>query len=264
MRRARALIGVVFAVATSCTYADQAGPYRPPGIEDHEIRSGEEIYKRDCAFCHGTRGAGTDSGPDLISERNGPALTDFMLRTGRMPIDEPDDPIVGGRPHLDEREIEAVVDYVSSFGGEGPAVPDPHPERGDVSQGMRFYQDSCAACHSTTGIGGTLTEGAQSDLSGAVARRSGVAVPSVLGSTPLEIAEAIRTGPGTMPPFSEETFDDAEVDAIVAYIEHMKDEDVDRGGASIGRIGPVAEGAVALLVGLVALVLFTRWIGSTR
>ena len=55
--------------------------------------------------------------------------------------------------------------------------------------------------------------------------------------------------------------DEQEVNAIARYVRYLQSPD-DEGGAPIGRIGPVAEGAVALAVGLAALLLAIRWIGT--
>ena len=66
-----------------------------------------------------------------------------------------------------------------------------------------------------------------------------------------------------MPVFNEDVFDHEDLEAIVAYVEYLKNPD-DRGGAGIGRIGPVAEGAIGWLVGLGLLFVFIRWIGTKR
>jgi ubiquinol-cytochrome c reductase cytochrome c subunit len=42
----------------------------------------------------------------------------------------------------------------------------------------------------------------------------------------------------------------------------MTSEDRRRGGGNLGGLGPVTEGAVAWIVGLGILLLFTRWIGT--
>ncbi len=93
----------------------------------------------------------------------------------------------------------------------------------------------------------------------------GLIAPSVLESTPRETAEAMRLGgaglfTGNMPRFDPENFDDHDVNSIIAYIERLPRED--RGGFSLGRIGPVAEGFVAWAVGILALLLVIRWIGT--
>ena len=49
--------------------------------------SGRAIYLQSCAACHGQQGQGTVDGPSLQS--SGAAAADFMLRTGRMPLNRP-------------------------------------------------------------------------------------------------------------------------------------------------------------------------------
>jgi ubiquinol-cytochrome c reductase cytochrome c subunit len=264
--KARGLVlGAIVAgtLLSSCSYfEDRTTPFRPPPVaEPAGPDRGRTIYLRDCAWCHGSRGEGTASGPDLVSGTNGAAFTDFMLSTGRMPIAVPDERIRRREPIYEPDEIDDVVDYVASLGGPGPDVPEVDPAGGDIGLGAELYQENCAACHSTTGIGGALTAGdyteAQAELSG----NSGLVAPSLRSSSPVEIAEAMLVGPGTMPVFTEETFGPDEVDAIVRYVVYLQDAE-DRGGADIGKIGPVAEGAVAWIIGLGALLLLCRWIGT--
>ena len=64
-----------------------------------------------------------------------------------------------------------------------------------------------------------------------------------------------------MPVFSEGTFDDEQLSALVAYTAELKDAP-DRGGLPLGRVGPVTEGAVGWAVGVILLLLFARWIGT--
>lgn len=250
-------------VSMACTYASDPPPYRPRPFVEAELgaKTGAELYARDCAWCHGDRGEGTDRGPDVISDPNGPAFTDFMLRTGRMPIDSPDRPVRRAPPAYTDEEIRMLVEHVTSLGGDGPDIPHPDPDSGDLEEGAELYLENCAACHSTTGAGGTLAEG-QRPPEG-IAPGPGFVVPGVGGSTPEGIAEAMLVGPGTMPVFGEETFTEREVDSIVRYVLYL-DRPRDRGGAAIGRIGPVAEGAVAWVVSLGALIVVVRWIGTRR
>ena len=248
-------------VTAACTYltGGESQPYRLPGVASPAAGAdaGAVLYGQDCAWCHGPEGEGTTRGPDLNGELDGAAYTDFMLRTGRMPLDDPDTPSSGGPPRYDDRQIAAIVAYVESFGGTGPAVPSPDPDAGDLVLGQGDYQANCAACHSTTGIGGALT--------------SGQIAPSLDDVTPREIAEAMLVGPGcpvrdrtcgpgsgAMPRFD---FSPKEVDSIVRYVQTFRQPD-DAGGFPIGWVGPVAEGAVALLIGLGLLIVVVRWIGT--
>ena len=66
-----------------------------------------------------------------------------------------------------------------------------------------------------------------------------------------------------MPAFGPGVLNADGLDAIGRYVEYLKSPD-DRGGAPIGRIGPVAEGAVGWVLGLGSLVLFIRWVGTKR
>jgi len=246
-------------ILAGCEYA--SGDLTPPtraARGDLAPASGEELYRADCAWCHGADGAGTGRGPDLDGELDGGAYTHFMLSTGRMPIAAVDQRTDRREPAYDSTELEALVEHVVGFGGTGPAVPMVDPGRGEVATGALLYAENCAACHSTTGVGGALT--------------SGQIAPSLQRSTPVQIAEAMLVGPGcragdpdcgpgdgAMPVFDD--FSDHEVDSIAAYVRFLQSGG-DHGGLGLGRIGPVTEGAVALLIGLGALLGLIRWIGT--
>lgn len=247
----------------ACGYfGRRAEPYRPPALAEAPAPdTGRELYMRDCAWCHGSRGEGTTRAPDLVSGTDGPASVDFMLTTGRMPIEDPTDPALRGDPIYSPEEVAKIVAFIETFDPPGPEVPDVDPQDGDLALGGELYQENCAACHATSGIGAALTTGRTGETQGAVARRSGVLAPSVLDSTPRQIAEAMAVGPGTMPVFGGRTFSEEEVDSIVRYVLYLQDPD-DRGGLPIGRTGPVAEGAIGWIVGFGVLVLFVRWIGT--
>jgi len=257
------VVVAVSTLLTSCYSRPEDQVYRPPGVAAaDDARSGEELYLRDCAWCHGRTGEGTERGPDVVDGTNGPAFVDFVLSTGRMPLQKPDQRMMRGDPAYSEQEIEAIVAFVESLGAEGPDIPELALEDAELSHGLVLYQENCAACHSTTGIGGALTEGTRTTAERGPGRRR-IVIPPVTAATPLEIAEAIRVGPGTMPVFNEDVIDQDDLNAIVAYSEYLKNPD-DRGGAGLGRIGPVVEGAVGWIVGLGLLLIFIRWIGTKR
>ncbi len=265
---ALAAIAVSVAVVAGCRYLDQdVAPYRPPAyyrlpgiapeIEGEE--AGRALYLRDCAFCHGNRAEGTENGPPLDQGTNGAALTDFMLRTGRMPIDHPGAPSRHAEPVYTTGQIRALVGYVvRAFKPPGPAIPAVEPAAGDLAAGQPLYEQYCAACHAPTGIGGAmLTQRGRSTRGGT----TGVLIPGFEHSDAVEVAEAVRTGPGTMPVFGPELVTDEELNSLVRYTLYLKEPE-DAGGAPIGHVGPVAEGAVGWALGLGLLVLFLRWIGT--
>jgi ubiquinol-cytochrome c reductase cytochrome c subunit len=87
------------------------------------------------------------------------------------------------------------------------------------------------------------------------------AAPPTTHATPTQIVEAIRTGPGAMPRFGTAALSDREVNDVTAYVRYL-DHPIDRGGDPLGRMGPLAEGAAALVIGLGSLTLASRWIGT--
>ncbi|HEX9235631.1 MAG TPA: c-type cytochrome [Actinomycetota bacterium] len=211
---------------------------------------GRYLYLRDCAWCHGSQGEGSNSGPPLIGV--GAASADFMLSTGRMPIPAPKQRPVRAQVPYTRGQVEQLVSYVASFGS-GPAIPAVDPSRGSLSQGADLYQANCAACHSATGAGGALT--------------NGLTAPSLRLSTTVQVAEAIRIGgaglrSGNMPKFGVDALSDQQVDSIVRYVQYLR-RPQDRGGLSLGHFGPIPEGAATWMIGLLALMLIIRWIGTS-
>lgn len=262
MKRFLTAVFALVATIGSCTYIGQTKRYDPPGIQAVGTPdTGQQWFQRNCAWCHGDRGQGTPNGPSLLAGQNGPALTDFVLQTGRMPIQDPGDRVERKPPAYSQETIRKIVAYVSTLGATGPGIPTPDPAAGDLALGLALYQENCAACHSSTGIGGTLAE-SRSTVPGTVGRRSSAEIPSVLRSTAVEIVEAMRTGPGTMPVFDAKTVTNEEADSIARYVLSLRDAN-QRGGGDLGRVGPVTEGAVAWIVGIGALLLLARWIGKT-
>jgi ubiquinol-cytochrome c reductase cytochrome c subunit len=210
------------------------------------VAAGEDLYLRSCVSCHGVGGVGTDQYPKLLGV--GAASADFYLRTGRMPLAYPSAQPPQKAPAFDDEQIRQLVAYVASL-GDGPPVPDVDPDRGDLSLGSELFLANCAACHNSAGVGGALSQGAHA--------------PPLLEVDPTQIAEAMRVGPGNMPVFGPDTFDDHEVDSIVRYVRYLQKPE-HPGGLMIGRVGPVPEGFVAWLVGLGVLVLIIRWITRER
>ncbi len=205
---------------------------------------GRELYQRDCAVCHGTAGDGTYRGPDITA--SGAGGVDFVLSTGRMPIEEPSDPTSRSEPSYSPEEIEAIVSYVEANFVDGPPVPDVDVTGADLSEGGILYRLNCASCHQAAGAGGALAYG--------------TIAPELGEATPVEVVGAMRLGPGRMPVFDDEAFDEAEAAAIAAYVEEL-DEPRDRGGFDLGHFGPVPEGLVAWVFGLGTMVLVIRWLG---
>jgi ubiquinol-cytochrome c reductase cytochrome c subunit len=196
------------------------------------VARGHALFEASCASCHGAGGIGTDEGPPLVGV--GAASADFQLTTGRMPLANPKGQPLRKPRAFNPVEIKALVAYVASL-GPGPPIPRVDEQAGSLSEGGTLFRLNCAACHSSAGIGGALSYGSDA--------------PSLHGATAIQIAEAMRTGPGQMPVFGRDTFSNHQVDSITKYVRYLQDPD-DPGGFSLGRIGPITEGMVALLIGI--------------
>jgi ubiquinol-cytochrome c reductase cytochrome c subunit len=219
--------------------------YAEPVAQPSPVNAGQTLYLRDCAFCHGSRGEGTPVAPPVRD--SGAMAADFYLSTGRMPEARPIDDPPRRPPAYDRQQIDQLVAYVASL-GQGPPIPTVNPAAGDLGEGAELYALNCAACHSSAGIGGALTQGKEA--------------PSILTATPTEIAEALRLGgTGNMPVFGSDVFDQRQLDSLVRYVRTLQHPQ-DRGGLPLGHIGPIAEGFIAWAVGLLLLVVFVRWTGT--
>jgi ubiquinol-cytochrome c reductase cytochrome c subunit len=206
------------------------------------VTRGRRLFRTGCSSCHGADGDGTDIAPSLVGV--GAAAADFQLSTGRMPDTDPDAEPESKPPAYDPDEIDALVAYVASL-GPGPPIPDVHDPPGDLTEGGELFLLNCAACHSAGANGGALSSGRNA--------------PTLHGATSVQIAEAMRTGPGEMPRFGSDTLSDGQVNSIVEYVRYLRDPE-DPGGFSLGRVGPITEGLVALLFGLVVLAFVCHWI----
>ena len=229
---AAVLVGVPLAVGRSLGASSTAGGEPPPV---------EQVFLRDCATCHGAHLEGTDDGPALTAA--GPALLDYELSTGRMPLPDPDAEVVRRHPAYDRNTMDALIEHIVALGATGEAVPHLDLAGADVARGGEQFRANCAACHQAAGQGGALRYGE---------------APALHASTPLQVAEATRTGPGTMPVFPAAGLTDADLSAIARYVQELQHAE-DPGGQPLWHLGPLAEGLVAfvvvvLLAGALALI----------
>jgi ubiquinol-cytochrome c reductase cytochrome c subunit len=255
-----AVVVGIAAMAALILSRDALAASRRSGPSRTQIR---RLFLSDCAVCHGSSGQGTARGVSLKGV--GRASIDYELTTGRMPLvaagrsDQPGRPIqplpddaLGDPEEVPRRHhpayspatIRALVDYVSQLtGGGGPDIP--VLRGGDVAAGGVAFRLQCAACHAWAGDGGALLH-----------REA----PSLQSATPTQIAEAVRVGPGQMPAFGTAALDDRQLDSVVGYVLYLRQPN-DRGGEPLWHLGPVVEGAVALL-SIGGLLVLTNWIGD--
>ena len=258
---------LLLCAGAACTHQDP-GPYRAalPAVPAGQaaapsVDAGRVLYLRDCAWCHGAAAEGSPRAPDLRSGTKGPADVDFVLRTRRMPLRRPEDPMRRGAATTvySAADRAAIVAYLATLGQAGPPIPQLASNPPPLAHGAEQYLANCAACHSSTGIGGTLSAAQRGSESASAPPET--YAPPVTFSSSIEVAEAIRVGPGTMPVFGPKTLSADDVDAIAAYVQYLRSPS-DRGGIAAGHVGPVSEGAVGWLIGLGLLIGVSRWIGT--
>jgi ubiquinol-cytochrome c reductase cytochrome c subunit len=231
--------------ASAAPVARQTPTSAPSGSNAADIAGGRQLYEIACTTCHGTDGEGVeDRGPSLIGV--GAASADFYLSTGRMPLDRPRAQAERKRVAYTPVQIRQLVAYVASL-GPGPAIPRIPASAGNLAEGNRLYANNCPPSNGPSGAVGALGHA--------------VYAPPLNRSTPVQVAEAVRIGPGAMPVFGPETLDDEQLASVVRYVEYLRDPD-DRGGFGLGHLGPIPEGFVAWVVGLGAMLIAVRWIGT--
>jgi quinol---cytochrome-c reductase cytochrome c subunit len=240
----RVAVGLLFA---AFGVSMLAGAARGQDADPELARRGRDLFVASCAICHGDSGRGGEDGPPLHDAS--PALVDFLLRTGRMPLPNPDARMVRRQPLLDDDERAALVAFVRTIAADEPDIPSVDSEAGDVQRGRDVFEVNCAACHSASGRGIAVS---QNDIA-----------PALSVASPIEIAEAVRSGPGVMPRFPADVIGQQDLDSVVRYVEYLREREAPA-GIAFGRSGPVTEGFVAWAVGLVSLVLAAYLLGEHR
>jgi ubiquinol-cytochrome c reductase cytochrome c subunit len=209
------------------------------------VQRGQLLYQEQCQTCHEPDGTGQPQKGVPSLHGVGAAAVDFYLSTGRMPEATLLRQAPRQRPTVGPADRAALIAYVTTTWPGGPAIPT-FPLTGDLVDGGVVFRGNCAACHGVVGAGAALAHGAYA--------------PTLHKATALQVAEAVRVGPGNMPVFDAATLSDAQVSDVVAYVEYLHHPD-DRGGAGLGWVGPIAEGFVGLAIGLLAIVAIAVWIG---
>lgn len=163
--------------------------------------AGEQIYRQQCAICHGINRAGSPpTFPSLvgIEDRLGQAKVTAAIHngTGRMP----------SFPNLDEAKVTALLGYLRTPAApaadkEMTAAPAAEATSADAA-GAQVYAKRCAVCHGDhqqglppvfpmlTGIGSRMTDA--------------------------QVRAIIRHGKGKMPPVSD--ISDAEIDELLHFL----------------------------------------------
>lgn len=221
----------------------------PPQIERARTplaEQGRTLFVQGCASCHGYNARGTVRAPSLYGV--GPGPPDWYLRSGRMPLANPNDYPARTKPAYDEGQIRALVSYVGSLGHGGVPIPAVDTSKGNLAEGLRIFTQNCAGCHQVIAQGGIATPN--------------VVAPPLGEASATQVGEVIRFGPYLMPAFSHKQISDAQVDSLARYVLYASRDPQDKGGWGIGHIGPIPEGMVAWLLAGLSLLIVIRLIGE--
>lgn len=281
---ALALFGVGYAAMAPT--ADEARAQtlaaEAPDPDDVDIAEGRTIFDQTCASCHGQDGSGGPNGPDL--RESGSASVNFQVSTGRMPSMDPDSQMPRRAMVMSEEELSNLLAYYDAEIRDGEAgadvpyeVPGKEPQREDfedeasyeealetyeaeydsymegaedTDMGMKLYLTNCAHCHSWSGGGGALTDGRWA--------------PEIHDATPREIYEAMVSGPGAMPMFSDGVIEPEEKQELISYVKTLQAEPDAGGIFALDRVGQVAEGFIGWTVGLSLIVACAIWITAKQ
>jgi len=264
MRRSRwaAIIAIVVALAAiGLTYTligttSQASAAQTEEPTSAMVEEGRQLFVEGCSSCHGLNAEGIDGatvnnggngGPSLIGV--GAAAVDFQVSTGRMPLAGPEAQAPAKTPQYTPEETAALAAYIASL-APGPAIPSEEQldyEGADLAEGGELFRTNCSQCHNFAGRGGALSDGAYA--------------PSLMDATPLQMYEAMLTGPQQMPVFGEGTLTPEDKQAIIKYIEEVKTAP-NPGGHDLGSLGPVTEGVFLWTAGLGLVIAVAVWIGA--
>ena len=210
------------------------------------IKPGQALFAANCSSCHGSEANGKAGvAPNL--QGLGAGTVDFWVSTGRMPLANTSVQAIRKPPRFDRIQTLEIAAFVQSLTpGQGTQVPLVRTAGADLENGNTLFTLNCAACHTISGAGDALAEGAS----------------SLHLATPTQVVEAIRSGPGNMPHFGPGNITNTEARDIAAYVTGVLQHPNDAGGVGLGGIGPVGEGFVGLLIGVGLLMLVCFWIGD--
>lgn len=238
------LLALLVTGAVYAAFSPSAASADAPSQSDIEM--GHDLFRANCATCHGAQAEGRGNVPSLIGV--GAAAVDFQVSTGRMPMQATNPQALAKPPQFTEDQIAQLAAYVASL-APGPAIPtgdQVDPAQGDPATGMSLFRTNCAMCHGAIGKGGALTEGKFA--------------PSLGQTTPTQIYEAMISGPSNMPMFSDANLSPEEKRDIIAFLDEQNKGSA--GGAELGGVGPVSEGLWAWVVGMGLLIGCAVWIGA--
>src|SRR5450759_555327 len=167
------------------------------------IAPGQALFDASCASCHGADAAGTSRAPNL--QGLGAGTVDFWVSSGRMPLAISSVQAAQKPSRFNRSQTLQIAAFVQSRApGTGMPVPIVNLSAANLEAGGSRCSLNGAASHATTSAGDALAEGSFA--------------PTLHRAPPTQTIEAIRSGPGNMPRFSEGNLTPTEVHDIAAYV----------------------------------------------
>ncbi len=234
--------------ARRTTTSSVSGPIVP--IDTHpsasQLANGKTLFDDNCSTCHGSEGQGSDRAPNLRGL--GPGIPYLWVSSGWMPLANPTAEPITKPPLFSRSQIVDIAEYVGSFEPGGQPIWAVNLSHTSESAGLSLFALNCAPCHTITGAGDAISDGQFA--------------PSLHGVTATQIAEAMRQGPGNMPPFAVTQISNAQLANLADYVTRVIQHPQNPGGVGLGGVGPVAEGFIGLFLGVGGCIVAALWIGE--
>ena len=224
-------IAITFAVACLTTMVRAQEHTHTAASASSEIKnklSGKALFKKNCAVCHGSEGAGGVGIPLNMH--------DFLMTSSNRYLSQT---IKLGRPGrimpafstLTDVQIQSIIQYIRSWKPE-INIPEYSQEliSGDIKKGQMLYNSVCINCHREKGIGGKGTGVTFSRPRDAEIIAPAIGNPAFLASASDQmIKHIIMTGRETTPMVSAMSMglEETDVDHVVAYLRSLESSAAD-------------------------------------
>lgn len=212
---------VFFIIAISSISAMAYAAEQAEEISEN-IRSGQDLFHKHCAVCHGSEGAGGVGIPLNMDDFLSTSSDSYLHKTIRL-----------GRPGrimpafntFSEQQVDDIIHYIRSW---KPNIKAPiystEPIDGDVKKGLAVYDAACSNCHREQGIGAEGT-----GVTFSRPRDEEILAPAIgnsafLASAPDQmIKQIIMTGRESTPMDSAASMgiDEQDVNNVVSYLRSL-------------------------------------------
>lgn len=184
--------------------------------------SGQLLFQKNCAVCHGNEGAGGVGVPLNMKDFLTTTSNKYLQKTIRM-----------GRPgrimpafgNLSDKQIASIIQHIRSW---GPGIKAPvysqDAIKGDVKKGLAIYDAVCFNCHRERGIGGKGTGVTFSRPREAEILAPAIGNPAFLTSASDHMIKTIiMTGRESTPMTSAQSMgiNENDVDNVVSYLRSL-------------------------------------------